>query len=121
MRPRRPSGADFDPVEAVVWQPNVVRLDSGETKEGTPSIFLRTRIKTPRGLFTQEQENQGRGNSQTDSWIDVRLLGGGDKLTADMWIMHKSIRYDIKGRLGLDWRTDTVRYQVTMPNDYPTP
>lgn len=115
---RRPSGGDFDPMSAEVWQPNRIQASSGESVPGEPTVFLRTRIKSPRGLFTQEATNQGRSNSQTNNWIDVRLEGGGDKLTADMWIIHNSVRYDIKGSLGLDNQLGVARYQVVRNNDY---
>lgn len=115
----RPSGADFDPVSATVYGPCRALTAGGEPIPGKPVVILSgTRIKTPRGLFTAEQTNQGHANSRTDSWIDIRVEGGGDRLTADMWIIHREKRYDIKGPLGVDWRTGYARYQVTVINDY---
>lgn len=114
----RSSGADFHPVSAVVYQPNRIQLESGEQTEGEPTVVLQSRIKTPRGMFTKEQTNQGHANSSTDNWIDIRIEGGGDLLTADMWILHQDIRYNIKGRLGVDYRLGICRYQVVMSNDY---
>lgn len=115
----RLSGADLDPVSAVVYGPSRDQSVGGEPISAEPVVIISsTRIKTPQGLFTAEQTNQGHANSRSDNWIDIRVEGGGDQLTADMWIMHRGNRYDIKGRLGIDWRKGFARYQVTVINDY---
>lgn len=50
--------------------------------------------------------------------IEVRNEGGGDNLTADMWIVHRKVTYYIKGKLGQDWTGGTTNYQVSTTNDY---
>jgi hypothetical protein len=106
----------MDPVSAVVYKPNRVQLSSGETVTGTPIVVLRTRIKPPRGIYVRELENQGHADSYTDRLIAVRIEGGGDKLTSDMWFVHSGTRYDIKGQLGIDRGNGLVFYQVTVAN-----
>lgn len=116
MAKARPSGADLDPWSAKVYGPQQTLLASGESSS-TPALILTTRIKSPRGLFTWERENQGRAFSVSDMAIEIRNEGGGNQLNSTMWIVHRNITYWIKGVLRTDWRAGTTIYQVTTSND----
>lgn len=112
----RSSGGDFDPVSALVFGPSRQQKASGESFASSTQI-LKTRIKSPRAMFTSERENQGHPQSTSDLIIEVRSEGGGDQLTADMWFVHRGFTYWIKGKLGKDWKLGTTCYQVTTQND----
>lgn len=119
----RPSAVEFDPVAAQVWAPGRQAESSGEAAADAADMLVisSTRIKAPRQLFTGERENQGHAQSVSDLVIEIKNEGGGDLLTADMWITHRGITYNIKGRLGVpSWATGTTLYQVSMSNDFGT-
>lgn len=118
-RTSRPSGGEFDPCSAQVYGPARKQMDSGESALDTDALILKSRIKSPRGLFTSERENQAHPQSVSDMVIEIRSEGGGDNLTADMWIVHRTRTYWIKGKLGQDYRTGTTLYQVSIQNDIP--
>jgi hypothetical protein len=115
----RSSGADFDPVSAEVWGPKEIQLTSGESTS-VPAKVLTTRIKSPRGLFVSERENLGHAFAVGDMAIAIRNEGGGAKLSSAMWIMHRGVRYEIKGVLRSDYTTGVTTYQVTASNDRST-
>ena len=119
MANERPSGVDLDPVSAQVWGPKEIQLPSGESTS-TPALLLTTRIKSPRGLFVSEQTNLGHAYAVGDMAIAVRNEGGGTKLSSAMWIMHRGVRYEIKGVLRTDWQAGLTTYQVTASNDRST-
>lgn len=114
----RPSGGEFDPVSAVVYRSEATQLDSGEAAKARLVPFLTTRIKSPRGLFTQERSSQGHAQSVSDLAIEVRNEGGGDRLTAAMKIVHRGRSYEIRGTLRIDWHTGTTIYQCVEQNDF---
>ncbi len=115
----RSSGGEFDPVSAKVYRPSRQAEESGEsTALAEPILHLTTRIKSPRGLFTSERSNQAHAFSMSDMVIEVRNEGGGDNLTADMWIVHRKVTYYIKGVLRQDWTGGTTFYQVSTTNDF---
>lgn len=117
-RTSRSSGGEFDPCSAQVYGPTRASEPSGESALSAPTPVLLSRIKSPRGLFTTERENQAHSMSVSDMVIEIRSEGGGDNLTADMWIVHRGITYWIKGKLGIDWRAGTTLYQVSTQNDF---
>lgn len=122
MNKKRPSGADMDPVPAYVYLPGEGEQTSGEKGPAEPvKVLGPTRIKSPTGLFVIERTQQDHANSQVDQYIDIRSAGGGDRLSAPMFIYHRNVRYDIKGSMGVDWRQGTTRYQVSCTYDYRLP
>ena len=122
MKKARYSGGDFHPVSAVVYGPNRTRLASGEQAQdhrADPIVVISsTRIRSPRALYTWEQEQFGRKQGASDLMIEVRNEGGGDQLTTEMWFVHLSIAYYIKGRRPTDWEKGVTPYQVTTTDDY---
>lgn len=100
---------DFDPVEAEIWGPVRTSKPSG-VQSATPALLFITRIKSPRGMYASESMNQGHSDSRGNCVIEVSALGIGDSLTADMWFMHRGTRYEIKGKLPTDWRTEMALY-----------
>lgn len=116
-RTSRSSGSEFDPWSAQVFGPTRIRTTANEAAKSGPTLILTTRIKSPRGLFTTERDNQSHSMSISDMVIEVRNEGGGDKLTADMWFVHRSRTYYIKGVLRIDWKAGTTLYQVSVRND----
>lgn len=120
MTKQRSSGGDFDPVSATIWKPNRIQLDSGEHKvdKANPILVLETRIKPFTQYFVREQQNQGHATSSSDLKMEIRSEGGAEQLTADMWVLHRGNRYDIKGFLGFNWEVGTALYQVSKVNDY---
>ena len=118
-RQTRQNRADFHPMSAVIYQPTrEVRSSGVPGKTGSPTVVMDgVRIVTPRGLYTSEKLNQ----QQADSRADV-IVGVGDfgvTLTADMYIVHNDIRYDIVGICdpGADWRNDVTNYQCRISNN----
>lgn len=118
MKPSRSGSGDWHPVSAYVYGPTRVQNAAGELNYTTSLILGPTRIKTPTPLFVQERDNQGHANSQIDLRLCIRNEGGGDKLTADQWVLHNGTRYDIKGKLLSDYRAGSTVYQVQQSNDY---
>jgi hypothetical protein len=118
MSKLRANSGDFDPVSAYVYAPNRTQLGSGEHKSGEPLLILVSRIKPLRPFFVREQMNQGHAMSTSDLRMEIRVEGGGDQLTSDMWVIHRDKRYNIKGFSGSDPQVGTAVYQVTRVNDY---
>lgn len=116
MRPNRASGGEYDPVSAKVFKPNRTQLSSGEWSVDTqnPILHLTAPILPIKGMFVREGQNQGHADSQSDLVIE---MVDADNLSADMWIIHRGIRYDIKGSLGFNHMTGRGKWQVTVSND----
>lgn len=117
--PSRQNAEDFDPWSAEIWGPTRTIRPSGVPGNGPLVLLMLTRIKTPRGLFTNEKTNQQQADSRSNCIIEVWNFGAGKCLTADMWIIHRGIRYDVVGRndMGADWRKQTVKYQCIMSSN----
>lgn len=116
----KPLGVQFDPVSAQVLKPGRVSNSAG-VLEITDVVHLNSvRIVTPRGLYVQERTNQDVGDSRFDVAIEVWNYGGCDRLTADMWFLHRGIRYNIKGPIRntrTTWRSATTVYQCRAQNE----
>lgn len=113
---KRPNAVAFDPVSAYIHGPVRIVSDTGVTRTSTDSaetLLFRTRIKTPRGMYTWEHNNQHKADSVVSMVIEV-WTHGLPQLTSDMWIMHRDQRYDIIGELPQagEWTTETKAYQV---------
>ena len=117
MKTDRHTAADWDPVSAIVYGPQELKKPSGEAYSGPPVQLFKTRVKSI-GLWAQTKTNQEHAQSQTSQYLDVRSEGLGDKLTSDMFIVHRKTRYDIVGRLNSDYREGSTRYQVQVTHDY---
>jgi hypothetical protein len=123
VKPRRQDSVDFDPVSAYIYQVvRTVRPSGVPGNTGTDTMLFRTRIKTPRGLFTNERTNLNTPDSRSDVVIEVWNYGPatnttlGANLTADMYIMHRNIRYDIIGRNDMQgsYLRETTKYQCRI-------
>lgn len=113
MARTRPNTEDFHPMSANIYGPARTIRASGVPGQTTPTLLMNTRIKPPRGLYTSERMNNQQADSRSDTIIEVWALGVGANLTADMWIVHNGIRYDVIGRddMGADHRSQTIKYQ----------
>lgn len=118
-KPTRPDAQDFHPMSAQIWGPTRTIRASGVPGQTTPTILFTTRIKTPRGLYTSEKTNQQQNDSRSDVLIEVWNYGPGANLTADQWIQHNGIRYDILGKVDMqgDYRRLTTKYQCRLSNN----
>lgn len=114
----RRGGGDFDPVSATVFRPCRVAEDSGEATAYEYEKHLTTRIKSPRGLFVFERQNQGHAQATSDVAIEVRSEAGGDKFVSAMFIKHRGRAFQIKSVLRQDYRFGTTIYQCTEQNDF---
>lgn len=113
----RPVSVQFDPVSAEIWGQVRSSKASGIVKS-TPVKLFTTRIVAPRGLYTNETVSLNAANSMTNVIIEVQKLGLGGSLTADMFIKHRGMTYQVKGSLPIAlWDKEVIRYHCVVCND----
>ena len=117
LNKQRQNAEEFHPMSADIYGPLRVIRPSGVPGATTYVKLLRVRIKTPRGLYTTEMDNQQHSDARFDTIIEVvnadTIAVSTRKLTTDMYIMHDGRRYDIVGPCSTtaDWRKGTTSYQ----------
>lgn len=109
-------GNEFDPVSAYIYGPNQTMKSSGAVSSSEILLF-RTRIKPPRGLYVQESTFLGAQVSTGSVVIEMSSMGLGGRMTADMHVKHRNVRYNVKGRLPTDPRQETTLYHCVMSSD----
>lgn len=125
LGPARPRGEEFDPEPAFIYGPETTIRPTGVV-ETTEKFLFETCIKPPRGMYTNERLNQQAPDSRSTLIIETWNYGPdwdetlGAHLTADMWIVHRGVRYDIVGQLKAvkaSWQSETTAYEVRMSNN----
>lgn len=90
--------SEFDDQSAQVLVP-VRTQTAGINGPVTMTPFLRTNIKTPRGLYAAEAVLGQTIDANATNVVEIVNDGGCDKLAADAVIVHAGTTYRIRGRL----------------------
>lgn len=119
----RQNAEEFHPVSADIYGPTRLVRSSGVPSASAYVKLFSTRIKTPRGLYTTEIQNQLHDDSRFDTIVEVSNAGNtvvkGNYLTTDMYIVHCGRQFDIVGPCNTtaDWRKETTAYQCRSSNN----
>lgn len=105
----RRSANEFDPESAQVLIPSR-SSEAGITGPVVMIPFLRTWIKTPRGLYSNEAVIAQAIDANASSVVEIVSDGGCDGLKADAVILHSGYEYRIRGRLTVYRDLGTTTY-----------